>query len=537
MDEPLTTPNRFVSAAVLLLIVSIPSVYVFLTLPPLWRDADAFNEIASTFAPKGIIHWLPGYCFVGRLIVFGGSIVSSLLGGHGIPRLSISSTPLTDAGIGTLIVVQHLFLVFSLLYTVNALTDRFLMRLLFAVVFALTPWIYVYANCVGSEGFSNPLVYLVGAYGWNCLKTTELNRRKVVIYFGLLLAAALTRQINGLLAAGLPIFLLPLAAKELIPRGAGRNVALGESSFRYPRKFLIFVMVGLSAIGTSLLVQQAMCWMFRVPFRSTFGQTFSYRMSYLERLPAPERTAILARIGTKLADPVVTEALGALDRSLAHGDGWTDMFLYYRINDILLRSGLSETQRRTWQVDLKLNRIARCVLFSGEPHFLEVVWTSFVVSPFFAQTDLAYAPFELTDWLQKIVPNPRYERLRGLVTFQRGEGYYVAVFNRIFYFHLFERIPMLEMACLTIALAIALGGLAITGVFRDRVTALGIWYALSMIVVGLLVSFVTCFSTYFQARLFLPVYAVFQIGMLLALSSAANPLLKRLERKGKIRAT
>ena len=76
---------------VLLLILSIPSLYIFLTLPPLWRDTDAFNEIASTFAPKGIIHYLPGYCLGGRLIVFAGSIVASLLGGHGIPYLSISA--------------------------------------------------------------------------------------------------------------------------------------------------------------------------------------------------------------------------------------------------------------------------------------------------------------------------------------------------------------------------------------------------------------------------------------------------------------
>ena len=91
------------------------------------------------------------------------------------------------------------------------------MRVLCAVVFALTPWLYIYANCIGTEGFSNPLVYLVAACGWSCLRTTELNRRKIFIYFGLLLAAALTRQINGLLAAGLPIALLPLAGKELIP--------------------------------------------------------------------------------------------------------------------------------------------------------------------------------------------------------------------------------------------------------------------------------------------------------------------------------
>jgi hypothetical protein len=39
----------------LLLILSLPSIYVLLTVPPLWRDSDGFNEVASTFAPKGIV--------------------------------------------------------------------------------------------------------------------------------------------------------------------------------------------------------------------------------------------------------------------------------------------------------------------------------------------------------------------------------------------------------------------------------------------------------------------------------------------------
>src|ERR1700683_2528696 len=103
---------------ILFLILSIPSLYIFLNLPPLWRDEDAFDEIVSPFAPKCIIHFLPGYCLGGRLIIFAGSTVAGFLGGHGLPRLSISDTPLTDSGICTLIVVQHLFLVFSLFYAV-----------------------------------------------------------------------------------------------------------------------------------------------------------------------------------------------------------------------------------------------------------------------------------------------------------------------------------------------------------------------------------------------------------------------------------
>src|SRR6516162_131013 len=165
---------------IILLILSLPSIYILLTLPPLWRDSDGFNEIASTFAPKGIIHWLPGYCLIARLILIGSGTLGSLLGGHGIPYLSISITPLNDVGIYTLLVVQHLFLVLSLFYTVRTLSDNFLLRGLFSVLFALTPWLYIYANCVGSEAFSNPLVYLIVAQGWNCLKANEQGRRSVL---------------------------------------------------------------------------------------------------------------------------------------------------------------------------------------------------------------------------------------------------------------------------------------------------------------------------------------------------------------------
>jgi hypothetical protein len=115
--------------------------------------------------------------------------------------------------------------------------------------------------------------------------------RKVLFYFVLLLAAALTRQINVLLTTCLPIALLPLAGKELILLGAVTNSADGQTRFCYTRRFLIFVVVGPSVGGTSLLLQQTLCWLFRVPFRSTFGETFEYRLSYLEGLPEQERTA------------------------------------------------------------------------------------------------------------------------------------------------------------------------------------------------------------------------------------------------------
>jgi hypothetical protein len=512
---------------ILLLILSIPSLYILLTVPPLWRDTDGFNEIASTFAPKGIIHWLPGYCLGGRLIVFGGSIAASLLAGHGMPYLSISITPLNDGGVYSLIVVQHLFLVFSLFYAATKLSERFQLRILFAVFFALTPWIYVYANCIGSEAFSNPLVYLIAACGWSCLRIPELNRRKIAIYFGLLLGAALTRQINALLAACLPIALLPLAGREWILRGPASSLIPGQSRFRYTRRLLIFVMVGLSAIGSSIVVQQTMCWLFRVPFRSTFGETFEWRLNYLAELPEQERAEILTRIATKLHDPVVTEALEALNQSLNQGEKWKNMFLFYKIDEILVRSGFNEMQRRTWQIDLKLNQIATAVLLSGEPHFLKAVWADFKKSPFFTATDLAYPPFILTDWLKTQLANPRYGRLRELASFKQEDGFYTTAWKRISYLHLFDGIPILAMGCLTIVLS----GLALLGISRFPAAELSVWYAVALVITGLLISLGNCLSTFFGARFYLPVYSLFQMGMLLTVSWAGSFLLERRARE------
>jgi hypothetical protein len=527
-----TVAGNRLGQGLLLLILAIPSIYIFLSLQPLWRDEDAFNEIASTFAPRGIVHYLPGYCLGGRLIVFLGSIAGSLISGHGIPCLSLDLTPLNDAGIYTLIAVQHFFLVFSLYYAVRTLSVHFAVRVFLAVCFALTPWAYIYANCLGSEAFSNPLVYLVAAFGWSCLQSEELKPRKIFIYFGLLLAAALTRHIDIVMAACLPIALLPLAGKELILRGGPANPINGRVRYRYTSGLLISVVAGLSVIGASALVQRGLCWMFRVPFQSTFGETFSYRLAYLETMPDEERAAVLQQISAKAGDPVVTEALAALSQSLSEGQPWNNIYLYYKIDEILVRSGFNEVQARTSEIHSKLNRIAATVLLSGESNFRKAVWTDFVLSPFFVQADLAYPPFELTDWVQSQLSYPRYERLRGLASFQHQGGYYQAAWKRIPYVHLFERVPMLEMACLAIALASVLGVLVFLGVCRDPHTTTGLCYAMAMIVGALLISFLTCLSTYFQGRLYLPVYALYQMGMLLSISMAVKAMGRACRRFG-----
>jgi hypothetical protein len=44
--------------------------------------------------------------------------------------------------------------------------------------------------------------------------------------------------------------------------------------------------------------------------------------------------------------------------------------------------------------------------------------------------------------------------------------------------------------------------------------------------VALLISLATCLSTYFQARLYLPLYTLFQMGMLMVISLATEVIIK-----------
>jgi hypothetical protein len=508
---------------VLLAILSFPSIYLLLTVRPLWRDSDGFNEIASTFAPKGIIHWLPAYCLCGRLVVIIAGIAADLLQGKGLPPLSISITPLNDFGVYTLIVLQHLLLVISLYYFIRTITNRPSARVLCAVFFALTPWMYVYANCIGNEAFSNPLVILAAASGWNCLKARELGKKNLSAYLAVLVLASLTRQINILLGAALPLALLPRAIRG-VP-GSRNRAPASESPGFAGRRLLIFAGAAVVAVGISIFVQVALCWICRVPFRSTLGETFEWRMAYLRDLSEPDRTLIIQKIDGKMADPVIAEALGGLNQSLSQGDPWKDMFLFYRIDEILARSGLNDMQIRTWQIDRRLNRIATAVLCSMEPHYLSAVRSDFIRAPFFSQSDLAYSPFILTDWLQTQLGYPRYGRLRGLASFRHEAGYHELLWQRTPYFHFLAGVPMVWMVCSAVAFSLA--ALILT---RDNATiGLKASYSLAMVMLGLLVAFGSCLTTFSAARFYLPVYSLFQIATILgSLAVTARPI-ERLE--------
>ena len=527
-------------------VLASPSLFLLFTCPPLWRDTDGFNQIASTFAPQGIIHWLPGYCFFGRLIMIIGGVAGSVLTGHGIPYLSIGTPTLNDAGIYTLIVFQHAFLIASLWYLIQALSDRFWLKLLFAGFLVLTPWLYLFAHCIGSEAFSNPLVILTLAAGWKCLKLPSPSRQPVGVFFLFLLSALLTRQINGVLVVALPLALFiltgiyrlqPFARTPISPTkpwrsrnanlsgdssagASAKEEALAKSEHHplswqlFARKFALFLGLGMLALVGSIAIQMAMCWVFRVPYRTTFGRTFEWRLRYLASLSADDRTRLFDRVSTQLKDPMLTSALTALNHALVRDPDWKELFLFQNLDAQFESAGVTNWQIRAYNADLKLNRLARHFILPPEPDYLHAVWTDFSRAPFVSQPDLSRSPFETTTGLQSELGSPRYARLRSLATFQYNPSFFTHIRERIPYFNVLVGIPMMFIAGAAIFFAASAWVLG----RRNGETVAATAYIGTLIGLGFLFALGNCASTNFDVRYFMPVYSCFQIALMLAVS-------------------
>ncbi len=139
----------------LFLLLSLPSVYLFASTPPLWRDSDGFYQVATKFEFLTVLHWPPLYCFCARIPFLAAAIFEGSFFHTGF---SFQSPRITDLGVYLLLVSQHLLLIAALLSVSITLTRSWLPRFLIAAIFVSCAPIYVFAHCVGSEAIMAPLL-------------------------------------------------------------------------------------------------------------------------------------------------------------------------------------------------------------------------------------------------------------------------------------------------------------------------------------------------------------------------------------------
>src|SRR5688572_6688414 len=106
----------------LLLCLFAPSLWMIATVPPLWRDSDAYLQLTvhpllTTFMGHG-----PAYCYLVKIPLFLGEQLERW---QGIAVAAVESglPPLTDTGVWLLIVAQHLALGGAAFYFTRSITS------------------------------------------------------------------------------------------------------------------------------------------------------------------------------------------------------------------------------------------------------------------------------------------------------------------------------------------------------------------------------------------------------------------------------
>ena len=119
------SPFGFLKNCALLLCLFAPSAWMIATIPPLWRDSDAYNQVTqnplvATFWGHG-----PAYCYAAKVPLFLGEQLERWRGTAAASHES-GSSQLTNAGVWLLIIAQHLALCGAAFYFILTISRFFL---------------------------------------------------------------------------------------------------------------------------------------------------------------------------------------------------------------------------------------------------------------------------------------------------------------------------------------------------------------------------------------------------------------------------
>ncbi len=297
-----------------------PSVWMLATIPPLWRDVDAYSQV--TLSPAMATYWGNGtlYCFASRVPLKIGAALEH--------RGRVSTQPfmqprLTDSGVLLLVASQHLALVGAAFFFIITISHIAWVRLALGVVWmALAPF-YTFSQCVGSETLSMIGVIVLAALGWRIVRRERVSRRSWVLFHAALLACFLTRYVNLWLLLLLPgTFLLAALQARLQmmfagPRGSRR---LRLSAHWNLRRALLALACGICCFVVADLSVRGVCRLAHVRFRSHTGPTFLWRLAFLKDLPAADRNQLLDQVAARIRSPEALQLLGLLRQTFDRGD-------------------------------------------------------------------------------------------------------------------------------------------------------------------------------------------------------------------------
>lgn len=323
----------------------------------------------------------PLYPLLSRLPLYAGHLIE----GTGdatvrAPGEFFAEPSLSDAGVYALLLTQHAGLLAAQLFLLTSISAVAWVRLGVALTLAANPIVYTFAHCVGSESLSAIGLIALAAQGWRMARSVRAIMRRDWLVFGIILTLLmLTRQVNAVFAALLPLAFLLLLLQRMICdrfRKSGRQGEATEQMARHNlRSPALAVGVGVAAIIASAVCVWVLCTATNISYRSRMGFTFTWRLQFLQELPDAERERLLHE-AAQAAPPDAQRLIGFLAETLRNrGETrFNNLSFMKDARPLLFPSGTGAAARK---MDYALNAMAKAFLTSNPGVFARLALHDF----------------------------------------------------------------------------------------------------------------------------------------------------------------
>ena len=498
--------RRFGTTILLGAVLLAPSIWMLSVVPPLWRDVDAWVQVLHPPGQGTILVYGPLYPFVARIPLYLGYAIDCLRVGAPLPKPSFLVHPiLTDSGVFVLLLSQHLALFCSAFYLLTLTSRFFWIRLIVAVAWAANPLFYTFANCVGSETLSVILLLLVGAIGLRIIRQRRSVPRKEWIRLGILVwLCILSRHVNAVLAGLLPLTFIILAAYCSITAPFSTSQLLARWRRLRARqafqKATVAFTVGISCIILANASLRALCQAARIPYYSTAGFTFLFRLKFLAALPPEKRSQLLDEVTKHTTSTDVKQLISLLRNDFPTPGPQQNVMVFLKKAQASLFT--PETDPQGQKVNLLLNRMEKAFLYPPNKILLTAVAKDFKRSQ---ETTIPNVTKQLFATTKVLLSVPEVmPALASLWTFRdKTAAQITAVFEKHAYFHRPKHLSysvFLVLWAVNLALLVALAGMR-----KEKVAALGS-YTIALTLAGLFMMLANCILNEFQWRYTLPMW-------------------------------
>ena len=296
------------------LFLILPSIWFFARYLPFWKDVDVLNELVWPFTSDNLLLCPPVYPVIGRTVFW----LTDFLTTGGAPDPLSPQHPSLLA-VYALITLQHLSLWFGLCYFVHAFRGSQANRGLIILVLAAVASFYSFAHTAGAEATIAPTWFMVFGAGLRILSRRG-NWLTWTIYSVALFLSIGSRHVSAFLLTWLPVTaLLLIGASSLGIQSvisSGTLVRIGFGSLA----------ISVVAFATEQMIVTQLCQMFGVVQHRSLGRTLSDRIgSFLDTLPAAERSRVAAQAEKFSRDPDVTNAIESIWRTGPYHQGTEDV--------------------------------------------------------------------------------------------------------------------------------------------------------------------------------------------------------------------